>query len=111
MKLGLWLVAVLLPLGACGLMRPNPPNELTPAGQRVRLVERAADVAGCVNLGTISARAASVFGKVDLAEDQAVMARNKAAKMGGNAIVKSEAALQIQEPGGQTFTVYLCETK
>ena len=94
-------------------MQPNPPNELTPEGKQVRLV-RASDVAQCRNLGTITARAASIFGKVDVAEDQAVDARNKAAKMGGNAIVKfikSAESPPINEPGAQTFTVYLCESK
>lgn len=93
-------------LAACSLVQPNPPNELTAGGKKVRVIERAADVAACRSLGNVTGRAASIMGKVDIAEDEAVDARNKAAQAGGNAIIRRDNP--VPEPGAQVFEVFLC---
>lgn len=95
-------------LAACSLFQPNPPNELTPEGGQVRVIEQASEVAACRSLGKITGRAASVMGKADVAEDQTVDARNKAAKAGGNAILRRENPAPVAEPGSQAFEVFLC---
>jgi len=95
-------------LAACSWFEPNPPNELTPEGKQVRVIERAADAANCRSLGKITGRAASVVGKVDATEDAALDARNKAAQAGGNAILRRENPTPVSEPGAQAFEVFLC---
>jgi len=104
----LMMAALTASLAACSLIQPNPPNELTPEGKQVRVIERASDTAACRSLGKITGRAASVVGKVDVVEDQTVDARNKAAKAGGNAILRRENPSPVAEPGTQAFEVFLC---
>jgi hypothetical protein len=101
-------VSLTASLAACSWVQPNPPHELTPEGKQVRVVERASDVAACRSLGKITGRAASVVGKADVVEDETIDARNKAAKAGGNAIIRRENPAPVAEPGTQAFEVYLC---
>ena len=94
---------------SCSAMAPNPPNTLTPEGEKVTPVDRPADVAKCRSLGKVIGRAASVFGKVDLATDQLVDARNKAAKLGANRLVRRGEDQPIAEPGTASFEAFLCD--
>jgi hypothetical protein len=101
-----FLIASLV--GACDLVQPNPPNVLTPEGEKVVVVATLADLTNCHSAGMITARAASVFGKVDLKTDQEVDARNKAAKLGGNRVMRREATEPVAEPGTRSYEAFIC---
>jgi hypothetical protein len=93
---------------ACALTQPNPPNVLTPEGEKVVVVPTLANLTDCRSAGMITARAASVFGKVDMTEDQTVDARNKAAKLGGNRVMRREATEPVAEPGTRSYEAFIC---
>jgi hypothetical protein len=88
-------------LSACSTMK------LTEGGEKVRLLDPN-EVSSCKNLGrtNTSVTAKVVFDRPAdvVAEELATVARNSAARMGGDTIVP----LTVVEGGQQTFEVYKC---
>ena len=82
--------------------------KVSPAGARVA-VRTADQVANCKYIGVASGTTiANALGRRDprkLEEEVTALAKNEAAKIGGNVIVAKSALLA----GTQDFTVYLCE--
>jgi PBP1b-binding outer membrane lipoprotein LpoB len=88
-------------LSACATVK------LTEGGEKIRVLDPN-EVTSCRNLGRTSA---SVTAKViidrpadSVAEELQTVARNSAARMGGDTIVP----LTVIENGAQTFVVYKC---
>jgi hypothetical protein len=88
-------------LSACSSLK------LTESGEKVRVLDPA-EVSSCKNLGRTNT---SVTDKViferpadAVAEELQIVARNSAARMGGDTIVP----LTVIEEGQQTFVVYKC---
>lgn len=97
------IVAVLcLAISACAWVK------LSPGGEKVRVLE-ASEVATCKELGNTTA---SLMAKVaginrneeKVAKELEMLARNAAAKMGGDTVV----AVSAVEDGQRTFAVYQC---
>jgi len=88
-------------LSACATVK------LTEEGEKVRLLDPA-EVSSCKNLGrtTTSVTSKVVFDRPEdsVAEELQTVARNGAARMGGDTIVP----LTVIEDGTQTFVVYKC---
>ena len=88
-------------LSACSTLK------LTEGGEKVRVLDPA-EVSSCKNLGRTNT---SVTDRViierpadSVAEELQIVARNSAARMGGDTIVP----LTVIEDGQQTFVVYKC---
>lgn len=99
---GLLLALAALLLGGCSWV------PLTAEGESVRLVDES-ETAGCEELGRTSARTTDrvlIFarGRGRVAEELRSLARNEAAKMGGDTI----AARGPVSEGRQEFGVYRC---
>lgn len=82
--------------------------QISPEGQRVAAVT-AADVASCTRLGVASVNALDRIAFVDrgarrLQQELVTLARNEAARMGGNRITPESTI----EDGRQTFGVFRC---
>ena len=82
--------------------------KLTTGGEKVRL-QALNEVATCKKLGTsnasVTAKALGVPRPIEtISKELAVIARNSAAKMGGDTIVP----LTVIEDGQQSFVVYKC---
>lgn len=99
---------VTLVLGGCTWV------ELTDAGRDVRVVETKAEAASedCERIGRISATTRErVMGMKrpddTLREELAALARNEAARIGGNTIV----ALEAPSEGRQPFAVWRCPSE
>jgi hypothetical protein len=89
-------------LGACTWVR------LTEQGKGVRMVQ-ASEAESCRKIGYATAQTTdrfAIFARTDRKIDEEIgfLARNEAAKMGGNAIVPSGA----RSDGRQAFEVYRC---
>lgn len=80
---------------------------LTEAGEKIRVLDPS-EVASCKNLGrtTTSVTAKVIIERPEdsVAEELQTIARNGAARMGGDTIVP----LTVIENGTQTFVVYKC---
>ena len=96
---GVACAAVLL--GACSGLK------LTEGGEKVRVLDPE-EISSCRNLGRTNTSVTSriVFERPadTVAEELQVIARNSAARMGGDTIVP----LTVVEEGQQTFEVYKC---
>ena len=101
MKIILPIIAATILLSACSSLK------LTSGGEKVRVLDPA-EVSSCREMGrTNNSVTATVI--VDRPEDAVakelrILARNSAARMGGDTIVP----LTIIEGGQQTFMVYKC---
>ena len=99
-KITCLLSAVIL-LSACSTLK------LTEGGEKVRILDPS-EVSSCKNLGrtNTSVTAKVVFDRPAdvVAEELETVARNSAARMGGDTIVP----LTVIEDGQQTFVVYKC---
>ena len=89
-------------LGACTWV------ELTPAGESVIAMTAAPE--SCKRLGQTSSMTKNDIATIDrnrekVATELETLARNAAAKMGGDAIVPES---EISETGEQTFGIYRC---
>jgi hypothetical protein len=95
------LLSAAILLSACSTMK------LTDGGEKVRLLDPN-EVSSCKNMGrtNTSVTAKVVFDRPadTIAEELATVARNSAARMGGDTIVP----LTLIEDGHQTFVVYKC---
>ena len=95
------LLSAAILLSACSSMK------LTEGGEKVRMLDPN-EVSSCKNLGrtNTSVTAKVVFDRPAdvVAEELATVARNSAARMGGDTIVP----LTVVEAGQQTFEVYKC---
>lgn len=100
------LFVLLLSLGFLGACTWLP---LTPEGEQVRVETSAQAVANCENKGTTHASTKHKVGFIPrgtdfVKEELATLARNDAAKMGGNTVVPQGPV----ENGQQTFAIYAC---
>lgn len=82
--------------------------KVTPAAEGVR-VASAEEVSGCKQVGTASANVLSKVGFVarneyKVAAELEALARDQAAKLGGNVIVADTEVVE----GQQSFRVYMC---
>ena len=98
----LWLVPILVTLAACTWVK------VTDAGSGVR-VTRAEDVTECRKLGSVTTMTKAAIGSIERKKAKVVsetdaIARNEAAKMGGNAIVPTGQLVD----GEQEYKVYDC---
>jgi len=88
-------------LSACATVK------LTPAGEKIRVLDPN-EVTSCKNLGRTSASVTAkvIFERPEdaVSEELQTVARNSAARMGGDTIVP----LTVIEDGAQTFVVYKC---
>ena len=88
-------------LSACSTLK------LTEEGEKIRILDPG-EVSSCRNLGRTNASVTSkvVFDRPAnvVAEELMTVARNSAARMGGDTIVE----LTVVEDGHQTFEVYKC---
>jgi len=95
------IVATTFLLSACATVK------LTEAGEKIRVLEPG-EVTSCKNLGrtTTSVTAKVIFERPEdaVSEELQTIARNGAARMGGDTIVP----LTVIEEGTQTFVVYKC---
>ena len=94
-------------LGAAMLLSACSSLKLTDGGEKVRVLEPA-EVSTCKNMGrtntSVTARVIIERPADTIAEELSIVARNSAARMGGDTIVP----LTIIENGEQTFVVYKC---
>jgi len=95
-------LSLTLLLGACTFV------PLTPEGEQIKM-ESAQAVTGCERKGTTSVSTKHKLGFVPrsadiVTEELQSLARNDAAKLGGNTIVPETQELE----GQQTFAVYQC---
>jgi hypothetical protein len=81
--------------------------KLTEGGEKIRVLEPA-EVSTCKNMGrtntSVTARVVIERPADTIAEELSIVARNSAARMGGDTIVP----LTVIEDGQQTFVVYKC---
>lgn len=100
---------VLAGAGACGLACTWVP--LTPEGERVEVLPEGA-AASCERLGQTRVQTTTriwIFARSEarVREEQESLARNEAARMGGNAVSPVEAA----EGGARLFGVHRCSSR
>lgn len=99
------IVSVLIAVGlnACTWVK------VTPEGRAVKAMS-AAEVTNCQRLGMTTSQVAAKVGFIKrnegkLAYELEALARNEAARMGGNVVVADSAV----EEGRQRFSIYKCE--
>lgn len=97
LSLGMLCLSVLA-LAACSNIK------LTQDGQNVIVMKPLEVVEKCENLGTITVNATNV-NKAQEDKDREILARNEAAKAGGNVVV---AAGEAKEDKSQEWTAYRC---
>lgn len=101
MKKSLCIIAATVAISACSGL------ELTDAGEKVRVLDPS-EVATCRELGktdtSVTARIIVERPEETVSKELRVLARNSAARMGGDTIVP----LTVIEGGSQTFVVYKC---
>jgi hypothetical protein len=102
MKTNLSIIAATILLSACSGI------SLTNDGKKVRVLEPS-EVSSCRELGKSSASVTATVAGIERPDDTIVdelrmIARNSAARMGGDTIVP----LTVVEAGQQTFIVYKC---
>jgi len=95
------LVAAAILLSACSSL------QLSEGGEKVRVLEPN-EISSCKNLGrtntSVTARVVVERPADTIARELEIVARNSAARMGGDTIVP----LTVIEEGQQTFVVYKC---
>ncbi len=95
------IVSVAVLLSACSGLK------LTDGGEKVRVLDPD-EISSCKNLGrtntSVTARIVVERPADTVAEELSIVARNSAARMGGDTIVP----LTVIEDGQQTFVVYKC---
>lgn len=102
MKTNISIIAASVLLSACAGL------SLTPEGEKVRILEPT-EVSSCKELGKTNTSVTDTVVGVERPEDTIakelrIIARNGAARMGGDTIVP----LTVIEQGQQTFVVYKC---
>ena len=102
MKTNISIIAASVLLSACAGL------SLTPEGEKVRILEPS-EVSSCRELGKTNTSVTDTVVGVERPEDTIakelrIIARNGAARMGGDTIVP----LTVIEQGQQTFVVYKC---
>lgn len=101
MKTNLTIIAATILLTACSTLK------LTEGGEKVRLLDPN-EVESCRELGktnnSVTAKVIIERPEDAVAKELRIMARNSAARMGGDTIVP----LTVVEAGQQTFVVYKC---
>ena len=95
------IVSTAILLSACSAL------QLTEGGEKVRVLEPT-EISSCKNLGrtntSVTARVVVERPADTIAKELEIVARNSAARMGGDTIVP----LTVIEEGQQTFVVYKC---
>jgi hypothetical protein len=95
------IVSAAILLSACSSL------QLSEGGERVRVLDPS-DISSCKNLGrtntSVTARVVIERPADTIAKELQIVARNSAARMGGDTIVP----LTVIEEGQQTFVVYKC---
>ncbi len=101
MKTNITIIAATILLSACSTMK------LTTGGEKVRVLDPA-EVESCRELGktnnSVTARVVIERPAETVAKELRIIARNSAARMGGDTIVP----LTVVEAGQQSFVVYKC---
>jgi len=101
MKKFICIVSAAILLSACSSLK------LSEGGEKVRVLEPA-EISSCRNLGrtntSVTARVVVERPADTVAKELEIVARNSAARMGGDTIVP----LTVIEEGQQTFVVYKC---
>ena len=101
MKKFTFIVSAAVLLSACSGLK------LTDEGEKVRVLDPN-EISSCKNLGrtstSVTARIVVERPADTVAEELRIIARNSAARMGGDTIVP----LTVVEEGQQTFVVYKC---
>jgi hypothetical protein len=102
MKTHISIIAASILLSACAGL------SLTPEGEKVRILEPS-EVSSCRELGKTNTSVTDTVVGVErpddtIAKELRIIARNGAARMGGDTIVP----LTVIEEGQQTFVVYKC---
>ena len=101
MKTNITIIAATILLSACSTMK------LSTAGEKVRILDPS-EVDSCRELGktnnSVTARVVIERPAETIAKELRIMARNSAARMGGDTIVP----LTVIEAGQQGFVVYKC---
>ena len=101
MKTNITIVAATILLSACATLK------LTTGGEKVRVLDPS-EVESCRELGktnnSVTAKVIIERPEEAVAKELRIIARNSAARMGGDTIVP----LTVIEAGQQTFVVYKC---
>jgi hypothetical protein len=101
MKQIICMISAAMLLSACSSLK------LTEGGEKVRVLDPA-EISTCKNMGrtntSVTARVVIERPADTIAEELSIVARNSAARMGGDTIVP----LTVIEDGQQTFVVYKC---
>lgn len=101
MKQIICMISAAMLLSACSSLK------LTEGGEKIRMLEPS-EVSTCKNMGrtntSVTARVVIERPADTIAEELSIVARNSAARMGGDTIVP----LTVIEDGQQTFVVYKC---
>jgi hypothetical protein len=101
MKTPIYALSIAILLSGCATLK------LTEQGEKVRVLEPN-EVASCKNLGrtntSVTSRVVIERPEEAVAKELLIVARNSAARMGGDTIVP----LTVIENGQQTFVVYKC---
>jgi hypothetical protein len=102
MKTNISIIVATILLSACSSLN------LTPEGEKVRILEPS-EVGSCRELGKTNTSVTDTVVGVErpdetIAKELRIIARNGAARMGGDTIVP----LTVMEEGQQTFVVYKC---
>jgi len=101
MKIKLSIIAATILLSSCSTIK------LTTGGEKVRVLDPA-EVGSCREMGrtnnAVTAKVLLERAEEQVAKELRILARNSAARMGGDTIVP----LTIIEGGQQTFMVYKC---
>ena len=101
MKTNITIIAATILLSACATLK------LTEGGEKVRVLDPS-EVDTCRELGktnnSVTAKVIVERKEEAVAKELRIMARNSAARMGGDTIVP----LTLVEAGQQTFVVYKC---
>jgi len=101
MKIILSIIAATILLSSCSTLK------LTTGGEKVRVLDPA-EVGSCREMGRTSNSVTAKFilekAEEQVAKELRILARNSAARMGGDTVVP----LTVIEAGQQTFMVYKC---
>ena len=101
MKQIICMISAAMLLSACSSLK------LTDGGEKVRVLDPA-EISTCKNMGrtntSVTARVVIERPADTIAKELGIVARNSAARMGGDTIVP----LTVIENGQQTFVVYKC---
>ena len=101
MKIKLSIIAATILLSSCSTLK------LTTGGEKVRVLDPA-EVGSCREMGrtnnSVTAKVIVERSEDAVAKELRILARNSAARMGGDTIVP----LTVIEEGQQTFMVYKC---